>query len=356
VTNAAASVDEALDRAAAALAPTPGRNGQLAGNEPEPTYADRLRARVVYGDAIKDLPPPAPLVAGVLDLDTLALLYGPSGSTKTFVALDLALSVATGTWWHGHAVKAGPVLYVVAEGLGGIGARVDAWETRRQVWTAGETAWLPVAVNLLNDEAVEALVQIVADLRPQLVVLDTLARCLVGGDENTARDVGMAVEAAERVRRASSGCVLLVHHSGKDQAAGARGSSALRGAVATEVECSHVEGITTLKQLKQRDHETAEPMRLTLVPVGDSCALDRYRGDDDTLPGGALTLLADLAAIDTGDGVSTKVWMASSGVAERSFFRWQKGLLDRGYCHKEGNRSQARYTLTDLGKQVLDGE
>ena len=52
-------------------------------------------------DAIKSIPAPAPLVEGLLDLDTLALLYGPSGCTKTFVALDVALSVATATWWHG---------------------------------------------------------------------------------------------------------------------------------------------------------------------------------------------------------------------------------------------------------------
>lgn len=340
-----------LDRRAAGLSdPPPEPYGQ---DDIEPTFADRLRARIVHGDDIKNLPAPAPLVAGVLDLDTLALLYGPSGCTKTFVALDLALSVATDTWWHGHRVAAGPVLYVVAEGLGGIGPRVDAWEHQRNVWTAGETYWLPLAVNLLNPEAAAGLVELAADYRPRLVVLDTLSRCIVGGDENAARDVGMAVEAAERVRRASGGCVLLVHHSGKDQAAGARGSSALRGAVATEIECSHADGITTLRQLKQRDHEAAEPMRLTLVPAGDSCAFERYRGEDDTLPAGALKMLAELDAIAPDEGVSSKVWMDSSGVAVRSFYRWQKALIEKGYCHKDGAKSQARYAVSDLGKEVL---
>lgn len=320
---------------------------------PEPTFAERLRERIVYGDAIKSIPPPAPLVAGVLDLDTLALLYGPSGSTKTFVALDLALSVATGTWWHGHKVEAGPVLYVVAEGLGGIGARVDAWEQQRRVWTAGETYWLPLAVNLLNVDAAHGLAELVADYTPRLIVLDTLARCIVGGDENAAKDVGIAVDAAERLRRASGACVLLVHHSGKDQAAGARGSSALRGAVATEIEVSHADGITTLKQLKQRDRVAADPMRLALVPVGESCALDRYRGETG-LTKDAVELLAELDAIVSGDdGVSSTVWRSSSGVAERSFYRRQKFLVDEGYCHKGGTAGRPLYTVTDLGKEAL---
>lgn len=329
--------------------------GQIGGAdaEAEPSFADRFRARIVYGDAIKDIPPPAPLVAGVLDLNTLALLYGPSGCTKTFIALDLALSVATRTWWHGRAVEAGPVLYVVAEGLGGIGARVDAWQRQRQVWKAGETSWLPMAVNMLDPLAVDGLVEVVREIRPRLVVLDTFARCMVGGDENTARDVGTAVENAERLRRACGGCILLVHHSGKDVEAGARGSSALRAAVATELECRHAEGITTLKQMKQRDHEADEPMRLTLAPVGDSCAFIRYRGEDEQLPAGAFVMLAELDAIATEDGVSSKVWLDSSGVAVRSFYRWQKGLIEKGYCHKEGVKSQARYTVSDLGKEAL---
>jgi hypothetical protein len=212
---------------------------------------------------------------------------------------------------------------------------------------------LPFGVNLMDPTKVDGLVHLATELSPRLVVLDTLARCIVGGDENTAKDIGVAVEAAERLRRASRGCVLLVHHSGKDQAAGARGSSALRGAVATEIECSHVDGLTTLKQTKQRDHEIDEPMRLGLVPVGESCALVPYRAQDQELPAGAIKMLSELEDIATDEGVSSKVWMVSSAVAERSFYRWQKGLLDHGYCQKAGAKAQARYTVTDLGRQVL---
>ncbi|MDQ3641058.1 MAG: helicase RepA family protein, partial [Actinomycetota bacterium] len=321
--------------------------------EAEPTYADRLRAAMVDGDDIKNIPPPEPLVAGTLDRDTLALVYGQSGCTKTFVVLDLSLSVATGTWWHGHRVEAGEVLYVVAEGLGGIGARVQAWQTKRQVHTCSEVSWLPMAVNLMDAAKVDALVEIVRLHQFDLVVLDTFARCIVGGDENSAKDIGVAVEAAERIRRASGACVVLVHHSGKDAASGARGSSALRGAVATEIEVSHADGVTTLKQTKQREHAPAEPVRLTLVPVGESCAFEPYRGEGG-LTKETVDLLAELAAIVTDDdGVSGTVWKASSGVADRSFYRWQKYLVAEGYCHKGGTKGRPLYTVSDLGKEVL---
>lgn len=323
----------------------------------EPTYLDKLRGALVRGDDIMSIPPPLPLVDGLLDLDSLALLFGPSGCTKTFVALDLALSVATATWWHGHEVHAGPVLYIVAEGLGGIGARVDAWQQQRRVHSCGESFWLPMAVSLLDTAKVEGLAELVREIRPQLIVVDTFARCLVGGDENTAKDVGMAVENAERLRRASGACVLIVHHSGKDTTLGARGSSALRAAVATEIECSHADGVTILRQTKQKDHEAGEPHRMALVPIGDSCALDRYAGGGDLeLPPGAVEMLEDLAAIVGDDeGVSVSVWKVSSGVAERSFYRWQKRLIELGYCLKTGHKGQARYTVTDQGRRLLNG-
>jgi hypothetical protein len=319
----------------------------------EPTYADRLRAALVHGDDIKNIPPPEPLVEGVLDRDTLVLVFGPSGCTKTFVSLDLGLSVGTGTWWHGHKVEAGTVLYVVAEGLGGIGARVQAWQTKRNVHTCSEVSWLPMAVNLMDAAKVDALVEIVRLHKFDLVVFDTFARSMIGGDENTAKDIGVAVEAAERIRRACGACVVLVHHSGKDQAAGARGSSALRAAVATEIEVSHADGVTTIRQTKQREHEPAPPLRLALVPVGESCALEPYRGEGG-LTKDVIELLAELDAIVTGDdGVSGSVWRDSSGVAVRSFYRRQKFLVDEGYCHKGGTPGRPLYTVSDLGKEVL---
>jgi hypothetical protein len=135
--------------------------------------------------------------------------------------------------------------------------------------------------------------------------------------------------------------------------AGARGSSALKGAVSTEIECSAEDTVVTLRVVKQKEDRGGDVIRLSRVQVGDSCALEPHRGGAG-IPDKALDLLAELAAIDTGDGVSSSTWRRSSDVADRSFYRWQKGLLDEGYCHKAGEKAQARFTVTEQGKQALE--
>src|SRR6476620_11187022 len=73
------------------------------------------------------MPDPQWLVNGVLPESGLAVVYGPSGVGKSFVALDLALSIATGRDWNAHKVEAGTVVYVAAEGSVGVQQRVRAW-------------------------------------------------------------------------------------------------------------------------------------------------------------------------------------------------------------------------------------
>mgnify|MGYP001228609381 CR=1 FL=1 len=73
---------------------------------------------------LEDLPDPAWLVRDLIGLETLAVLFGMPGVGKSFVALDIALSVASGRPWQDHEVQQGPVLYVVAEGGHGTRRRV----------------------------------------------------------------------------------------------------------------------------------------------------------------------------------------------------------------------------------------
>ena len=107
------------------------RRGRHTARVPQlrPAHDERgyLRNRVLKLDELRELPQPDTLVSGLLDLDSLAVLYGPPKAYKSFVALDWALSVATGSWWQGRRVEPCHVLYVAAEGVSGLWARVDAW-------------------------------------------------------------------------------------------------------------------------------------------------------------------------------------------------------------------------------------
>jgi AAA domain len=196
-------------------------------DSPEPTRPERFAAKLLTVAALLTMEPPEPLIGDLLAHNTLAVLYGPPGSYKTFVALDWALCVAGGLPWQGREVRAGPVLYVAAEGSAGLGARVEAWVEGFRADPPGRFRAYPDTVNLREAGQRDTLAEWATTDRPGLVVFDTLARSMVGGDENSARDMGELIDGAEQVRAASGATVLLVHHTTKDGTS-IRGSSACR--------------------------------------------------------------------------------------------------------------------------------
>ncbi len=199
------------------------------GRAPRPARRRGDPPVLLTGSDLLALPDPECIVDGLLPADGLMVLYGPSGTFKSFLALDIALSIASGLPFLGHRTRRGYVVYVSAEGRGGLPARYRAWMAERGVKDIARVRFITEAVNLLDDGAVRGLEAALRELPepPALVVIDTLARCMVGGDENSAQDIGRFVAAVDRLRGDSA--ALVVHHTGKD-AGPERGSSALRGA------------------------------------------------------------------------------------------------------------------------------
>ena len=118
---------------------------------------------------------------------SMAGLYGPSGEGKSFVALDWALSVAEGRPWFGRRVQQSPVVYVAAEGGRSIRKRVSAWMRHRGCAEVSSAFFLLESVQVRAQDDLDLLATRIRDLgiKPGLIVLDTLARCFVGGDENS---------------------------------------------------------------------------------------------------------------------------------------------------------------------------
>ena len=230
-----------------------------------------LRDRLVRGDAILEVPPPRALVGDLFQLDSLAAVYGQPGSCKSLLALDIGLSVASQRRWCDKDVVDGPVLYVIAEDLPGMGERARAWRARHGQF--GDVHWLLQRVPLLENEAVDELCDIVAEIAPALVIIDTLAKCMVGVEESSTREMGLAVDALDRVRLVTNSCVCVVHHGGKDASRGMRGSNVLLGACDTTVECKRTrEGVTTVVT-KQRNGADDQRLHFRLDPEGDSVVL-----------------------------------------------------------------------------------
>lgn len=198
-------------------------------------------------------PAPAWMVKGVIPRAELVVLFGESGSGKSFVALDLASCVARGVPWRGRRVKPGRVVYIAAEGAGGFRNRVVAHLQQHQL-TAADIPRLDIidaAPNfLLKDDALDVARGIG---RADLVIVDTWAQVTPGGNENAGEDMGKALAHCKGVHRATGATVLLVHHSGKDASKGARGWSGLRAAADAELEVIRLATGRLLRTSKQKD-------------------------------------------------------------------------------------------------------
>lgn len=313
-----------------------------------------MASRLLDMSALRTLPAPEPLISSLVDLDTLALLYGRRGSYKSFVALDLALHVAYGNRWHSQPVTYGPVLFVCAEGSHGLAQRIDAWKAHYGVIQDTERlAVLPEAVNLMAPAQAGELAHIAAAMEARLVVLDTWARCTVGGEENSTKDMGLAIEQADVIRKRSGACVLAVHHSGKSAEAGARGSSALEAAFDSVFEIAATDDLVTVKCTKQKHHPEGSPWYLRAIPTGDSIVLGLARTDDEELSASVLATLAGLASIEVPGGVSTAIWRVAVDAPERTFFRHRKALLTAGLIESSGSTHAPRYLLSAAGTAAL---
>jgi len=183
------------------------------------------------------LPKPNWLIEGVLPERSFCVLYGEPGCGKTFVALSMALSVAADHSWCGKPTVGGAVLYVAPEGLYGLPLRVEAYQTRHGL-SVENIRYLGDAFDLLRPDDIEELLVTLraAGIQPVLIVLDTLARLMVGADENSAKDMGQAIAGIDSLRQETSAAALVIHHTRKN-AQIERGSSALRGAADVMIQC-----------------------------------------------------------------------------------------------------------------------
>lgn len=305
----------------------------------------QLRAALLDSAALDRVRPPAPVIDGFLYADTLAWLHGKPGHGKSFLALDWAGCVAAGLPWQQHETTQGPVLYLAAEGLHSIPPRVRAWEDRAR--TVMGALFLPVAVQLLDPADREALAELAAGLRPVLVVIDTQARVTVGFDENSARDMGLFVAAADRVRAATGACVLVVHHEPRN-GDNMRGSTCLEGAAASILRAVKDGTLVTVTTVKQKDAPPEDPVRLRLLPCLGSAVI---LSNDAVGQKGFLSNSEDAvitALLDSFVGRSATVAdLADTARMPRSTVNWAvSSLVRKGAVVNSGTRARARYELT----------
>lgn len=182
-------------------------------------------------------PPLRPLIPEFLYMDTLSRMFGEPGCGKTFVSIDMAMSVALGRKWAGREVVRKPVIYVMAEGQAVNGDRIRAYMKHYGVTAYDLDGWFYAVPHevMLTIPAMKEFLAAVAEIKPGLVVLDTKNAMMVG-DENSATDFATMRRAMNEIKRAADGaCVLVIDHTGYGNTGRARGSSAARGGMDTEI-------------------------------------------------------------------------------------------------------------------------
>lgn len=237
-------------------------------------------------EELRGMTAPEWIIPGIFPEQSTVLMYGKPSAGKSFVILDMVLSVATGRDWHGLPVKRGKVVYAASEsGPRGYSKRIRAWEQHAEQRVEGDNFCLvPMPVNLMSETVVESFIDFLNERKPvSLVVIDTLSKSTLDAkSENDNTEMARAVAGAERIARDTGATVVLVHHTGKSGET-FRGASSLEGNTDArfKVTCTPADGLKpggtlTLTNERQKEVEPHKPITLR-------AALVKLDNDDSSL-------------------------------------------------------------------------
>lgn len=284
--------------------------------------------------------PPEWLVKNLVELDSVAQIFGDPGCGKSFIGIDMACSVAAGIDFHGYPVKQGAVLYVAGEGYNGIMRRLKAYEVHHKIDLKRCPLFISTAPADFCD--VESTVEVQRAIettgeRPLLVVVDTLARNFGPGDENSTQDMSRFISSIDQIRSKYRCTMLLIHHTGHGDKNRGRGAMALKGALDAEYRMhKDVAGIVRLENTKMKDFEQPDPLAFKIHSVKLGIA------DED----GEEITSATLKRIE----YEMPVKNASRG-------KWQavaKSQLERLYQQHRANLEKGGYNSEQAKVQISD--
>lgn len=249
--------------------------------DPEAMAALPLFRTLSLGE-LENLKDPEWIVDGILPADAMTTVFGAPGSTKSFWSLDIACCIASGLAFNGVKVRKGKVIYTVGEGLRGMKLRIEAWKLAHP--SADYEALhnnliiIPRAITLLDKTEASMLINTAEAINDngelRAFIIDTWARALTGGEENSAKDTGIAISVCETVRAKTGASPIIVHHTGTEGTR-ERGSTALRGATDTSILMvkDEVSGLVTVSCKKMKDGEPFKPLKYELKTFGHSIVL-----------------------------------------------------------------------------------
>lgn len=286
---------------------------------------------LIHASKLKDLPSPEWLIDKKLPRRGFGVLYGQSGSGKTFYLLDQLLTVA----------QTRPVIYAPTEGLYGLDNRLAALCDYRG-WHLGQLYVYKNPVELMKLAKVNEFIARVRGAGPVLVVFDTLSGCMVGGDENAAKDMGLFIHGCLTISRQLDCFVQVAHHMPR-KGNNERGHSSLRGAADIMVAMACSGHTVTVKCTKSKDSEPFAIERYTLTPHLDSMvlkSLDALNKDQ----------MAILRTVDANPGIKPTPLIAKTNISQATVFRILREFKAKQLVKAENGGC---YSITDKGKKIL---
>jgi hypothetical protein len=229
---------------------------------------------------IKALSDPVWEIHNVVPEGTLGFIYGPPGCLKTFIALDMALALATRrpVWWGHGIARGGAVIYISSEGVGSLKFRLMAWESHRRVAADDAPFYLiRETLNFMSGDDVGKLlatvgaIAAVAAVPIAAVFVDTVSRVLPGAEENLQKDMTLFVAACDAVRQRFATTVIGLHHTNAN--GGFRGSTVMPAAgdfmLEVRREPGAMVGSIFAKKIKDAEDGWEQFFRVTEVVVSD---------------------------------------------------------------------------------------
>lgn len=322
--------------------------------------------RFNFLNEVLKMPLPKWLIESFLTLQSMAMLYGCPGVGKTFIAIDIALSVAMGLEWFGNKTSAGSVVMVSTEGNLGLQLRLKGWELERKI-PLKDAKNLLVCFDPIDFskekfqkiflEKIEAMPE-----SPKLIIIDTFADCFAqcGGNENDSGSVGKFIGGIKRITEQTGAATLMIHHTKKGFRT-ERGSTVLRAAMDSMYLVRQTKSgeyhITPTKQRnfasgKGEDYilkEITLPSSIGAFELSATCVPEKIKADSLEMLRVASKISDNqktvLDLLGENNGLRQSEIREKTGLAKSSLSEALKRLTENGFVKPVGGL----YCLTDSG-------
>jgi hypothetical protein len=294
------------------------------------------------------------LIDQLIGSGDIGMLYGAPGSAKTFVTVDLIFSVCLGRQFAERFDVARPlnVAYCASEGVSGLPARYAAAAAHYGIDELPTFTFFDVVPSLFHEsqatvqaESIQNFIiewqqrQAAGHAQPlDILFIDTLHGATAGADENSAQDMGKVLALCKLATKLLGCAVILVHHTNK-AGTGERGSSAMRGAMDTMLECRAIAGKFALSCEKLKDGEKWKDQTFDLVAMGESVRVwwdepgdgNPTKGKEDAYRATMLNFMKS----QLGKKLTAKILAEVAGVAQNFAIKLLSKMVSSGECESE---------------------